>query len=200
MKLAEYEKVKNYTYLEYCDYLQDKCGIGLCDYMTQSWNKNPKVTRTNEGLLAHHKYEDHAIMLSNKEYARNNPFEWQLAENIVYCDYLEHLLLHILICEHPAADKNILEAVGIGGVINYIVPELNDVYSGWQTGKKWQKNCHDAIMDDKDTYLTLLKRFKTTCRSYPHFKEDCLYTSFNEHYGLWSKEQNQELFNEIESL
>ncbi|WP_256365363.1 hypothetical protein [Candidatus Methanomassiliicoccus intestinalis] len=42
MKLAEYEKVKDYTYLEYCDYLQDKYGIGLCDYMTQSWNKNTK--------------------------------------------------------------------------------------------------------------------------------------------------------------
>lgn len=200
MKLAEYEKIKDFTYLEYCDYLQEKYGIGLCDYMTQSWNKNSKVTRTKEGLLAHHKYEDHAIMLSNKEYAMKNPFEWQLAENIVYCDYLEHLLLHILICEYPAEEQNMFEAVGIGGIINFIVPELNDVYSGWQTGKEWQKNCHDLIKDDKDVYLTLLKRFKTSCRLYPHFKEDCLYTSFNERFGLWSKEQNQELFNEIELL
>lgn len=200
MKSDEYEKVKDFTYLEYCDYLQNKYGIGLCDYMTQSWNKNSKISRTKEGLVAHHKYEDHAIMLSNKEYAMKNPFEWQLAENIVYCDYLEHLLLHILICEYPAIDRNMFEAVGIGGVINYIVPELNDVYSGWQTGKTWQKNCYDLIINDKDVYLTLLKRFKTSCRSYPHFKEDCLYTSFNEHYGSWSKGQNQELFNEIESL
>ena len=97
MNLVEYEKVKNLTYLEYCDYLQQKYGIGLSDYMTKSWNKNSKVTRTKDGLLAHHKYEDHAIMLSTKEFAMQNPFEWQLAKNIVYCDYLEHLFLHILI-------------------------------------------------------------------------------------------------------
>lgn len=62
MHLSEYEKVKGFTYLEYCDYLQEKYGIGLSDYMTKSWNKNPKVTRTKEGLFAHHKYEDHAIL------------------------------------------------------------------------------------------------------------------------------------------
>ena len=75
MNLVEYEKVKGFTYLEYCDYLQQKYGIGLSDYMTKSWNKNPKVTRTKDGLLAHHKYEDHAILLSTKEYAMQNPFE-----------------------------------------------------------------------------------------------------------------------------
>ena len=99
MKLQEYEKVKDYTYLEYCDYLQEKYGIGFCDYMTKNWNKNQKVTRTKDGLYVHHKYEDHAIMLSTKEYAMKNPYEWQLKENLVYCDFLEHLLLHILICE-----------------------------------------------------------------------------------------------------
>lgn len=87
MKKTEYEKTKEYTYLEYCDYLQQKYGIGRSDFMTKSWNKNKKVTRTNEGLVAHHKYEDHAIMLSNKEYAMKNPFEWQMAKNIVYSEY-----------------------------------------------------------------------------------------------------------------
>ncbi len=27
MNINEYEKIKNYTYLEYCDYLQNKYGI-----------------------------------------------------------------------------------------------------------------------------------------------------------------------------
>ena len=115
MKLEEYNNVKNFTYLEYCDYLQKKYGIGLCDYMTKSWRKNPKVTRTKDGLIAHHKFEDHAIMLSNPEYAMDNPFEWQLAKNIVYCDYLEHLFLHILICENPSINKNPLKKLGLVG-------------------------------------------------------------------------------------
>ena len=118
--MEEYEKIKNLTYREYCDYLQIKYGIGRSDYMTKSWNKNPKCTRTNEGLFAHHKYEDHAISLADKNHAMFEPFEWQEAINIVYCDYLEHLLLHILICEYPARHRNPKDAVGIGGVINHI--------------------------------------------------------------------------------
>lgn len=200
MNLKEYEKIKNFNYLEYCDYLQNKYGIGLSDYMTSSWNKNSKVTRTNEGLLAHHKYEDHAIMLSNKEFAMQNPFEWQLAKNIVYCDYLEHLLLHILICENPSINKNEFEAVGIGGVINYIVPELNDFYSGWETGQKWRIVCHNKIKEDKDVYMILLKRFKNSCKNYPFYDDNCLYTSFNESFGLWSKKQNEKIFQEIKKL
>lgn len=200
MNLAEYEKVKNYTYLEYCDYLQSKYGIGLSDYMTKSWNKNAKVTRSKDGLIAHHKFEDHAIMLSTKEYAMQNPFEWQLAKNIVYCDYLEHLLLHILICEYPAENHNKFEAVGIGGVINFIVPELNDLYSGWETNQPWRKNCHNLIINDKNVYLVLLKRFKTSCEDYPLYTDDCLYKSYNEQFGLWSSSKNERLYNEIKSL
>lgn len=48
--------------------------------MTKSWNKNTQCTRTKEGLIAHHKYENYAIILSKKEIAMSNPFEWQLAE------------------------------------------------------------------------------------------------------------------------
>lgn len=200
MHLSEYKKVKNFTYLEYCDYLQNKYGIGLSDYMTKSWYKNSKVARTKEGLLAHHKYEDHAIMLSTREFAMKNPFEWQLAKNIVYCDYLEHLFLHILICEYPAEDHNVSEAVGIGGVINFLVPELNDLYSGWKTEQAWRSKCHSLVIKDKKVYLTLLKRFKTTCKDYPLYTKDCLFTSFNEFFGLWSRKRNIKLFKKIAKL
>lgn len=200
MQLSEYEQIKDLTYLEYCDYLQKKYGIGLNDYMTKSWNKNKKVSRTNEGLVAHHKYEDHAIMLSTKENAMQNPFEWQLAKNIIYCDYLEHLFLHILICENPSKDQNESEVVGIGGIINYIVPELNDLYSGWKTNEAWRKNCHDRVVDDKIVYLILLKRFKDSCKDYPLYTEFCLLTSFNDKYGTWAKSNNLGLFDEIINL
>lgn len=197
MNLTEYESIKNFNYIEYCDYLQQKYGIGLSDYMTKSWNKNSKCTRTKEGLLAHHKFEDHAIRLSNKEYAMKNPFEWQLAKNIVYCDYLEHLLLHILICENPATDNDM---VGIGGVINFIVPELNDVYSGWESKQQWQTNCHNLIKNDKNVYLILLQRFNDNADKYPFYTRNSLLTSYNEKYGLWAKSKNKKLFEEIVKL
>ena len=108
--------------------------------------------------------------------------------------------MHILICEYPSENQNDLEAVGIGGVISFIVPELNDLYSGWETGQAWRKNCHNLVINDKDVYLTLLKRFKTSCKNYPFYTKDCLYTSFNERFGLWSRKQNQKLFKEIAAL
>ena len=200
MDKQEYEKVKKFTYLEYCDYLQLKYGIGSCDYMRPSWIKNPKISRSKDGLFAHHKYEDHAIMLANKNFAMRNPYEWQLAKNIVYCDYLEHLLLHILICEYPAKDKNKFEAVGIGGVVNYIVPMLNDYYSGWRTKLTWLKICLDKIEDNIDLYLQLLSRFKKNCNKYPTYTEDCLYKSENAQYGTWDIENNKKLFDKIAKL
>lgn len=36
MNMEEYTHVKDFTYLEYCDYLQKKYGVGLSDYMTKS--------------------------------------------------------------------------------------------------------------------------------------------------------------------
>ena len=196
MNIQEYEKVKNFTYLEYCDYLQQKYGIGLCNYMSENWKKNSKVTRTKDGLYVHHKYEDHAIMLSNPEYAKKNPYEWQMKENLVYCDLLEHLLLHQLICEYPADNKNKNEQVGIGGVVNFIVPELNDVYSGWVSKQPWQQNCHNAIIKDKDVYLQVLKRYKDFHDNNP-FIVKWLLKSYNKQFGLWSDEKNAELYEEI---
>ena len=199
MNLEEYKKVQNYNYVEYCDYLQSKYGAGLCDYMTKSWNKNQKISRTKDGLYAHHKYEDHAILLSNPEYAKKNPYEWQLRENIVYCDLLEHLFLHILICENPSKNKNENEKVGFGGVVNFIVPELNDVYSGWVSKQQWQLNCHNKIINDKNVYMELVKRFKELYDNNLFILKN-LYRSWNEQFGIWSSKNNEDLYEEIYEL
>ena len=200
MNLQEYEKVKNFTYIEYCDYLQMKYGIGLCNYMTPNWNKIPRISRTKEGLFVHHKYEDHAILLSNKRFASLNPFEWQHAENMIYCDYLEHLFLHILIYENPAKNKNMLEAVGVGGIF-IIVSTLNDFYSGWNTEKlEWMRICLNKISNDKKVYLTLLKRFKNSYKNHRKYTDDCLLRSANAQLGTWEYDNNKELFDEIAKL
>ena len=149
MDLLEYEKVKSLSYLEYCDYLQKKYGIGLCNYMTKSWWKNKKATRTSEGLYCHHKFENQALLLSHREYAMQYPYEWQMAENLVYCDLLEHLFLHFLIGD-----------CGSPGVVVFLIPELNDLYSGWKTEEPWRKICHEKVINDKDVYMKLLKRIK----------------------------------------
>ena len=200
MNVEEYNKIKNFTYQEYCDYLVKKYGPGLADYMTSSYNKNKKCSRTQDGLVVHHRYEDHAIMLSHKEFAMKNPFEWQQAKNMVYCDYLEHLFLHILICEYPSPDRNEGEAVGIGGVINFIVPELNDFYSGWRSKQEWKIKMLSLIENDMDVYLELLKRFKHNCYNYPTYTKDCLFSSLGNEFGVWNIKNNRELFEKIKNL
>ena len=200
MNMKEYLQVKDYTYLEYCDYLQKKYGIGLSDYMTKSWNKNPKCTRTKDGLLAHHKMENTMIMLSAKEVAMICPFKWQSKENIVYCDYLEHLLLHILICKYPSPSKIKGVDVGIGGVVNFLVPELNDLYSGRETSQKWRKTCHDKVANDKDVYMALLKQFVDNEKDRSDLNIEVLFSSFSESYGTWDSKKNTPLYREISNL
>lgn len=200
MKMAEFEKVKEMTYGDYCDYLQTKYGFGLADYMTKSFSKNPKVSRTSEGLIAHHKAEDKMIMLSTIEYAKICPFEWQQKENIVYCDYLEHLLLHVLICKYPSPEKHPLADVGIGGVVDFIVPELNDLYSGWVSKQPWRANCHSKVIQDKAVYIEILRMFVAYLKVERQIGKEVLHTSFNEKFGLWSKDMNTNIFMEIDQL
>ena len=168
--------------------------------LIKSFNKNQKVPRTSDGLIAHHKAEDKMIMLSTKAFAEMCPYEWQLKENIVYCDYLEHLFLHVLICKYPSPEKLPIADVGIGGVVNFIVPELNDLYSGWVTKQPWRLNCHRLVENDKDVYLAILQIFVDYIKSERNFNENLLHTSFNEEFGGWSRKQNKELFSEIDSL
>ena len=201
MNITEFEKVKEMTYLEYCDYLQNKYGIGRADYMTKSFNKNPKVSRTSEGLFAHHKAEDKMIMLSTKAFAEMCPFEWQKKENIVYCDYLEHLLLHVLICKYPSPDKVPMADVGIGGVTNFLVPELNDLYSGWTPSQQWRINCQNAIMEDLEVYLAILELFTDYLQTERDYHDKTLlHTSANEAYGTWSTSKNTVLYSKIDTL
>jgi len=200
MKIAEFKEVKEMTYEAYCDYLQAKYGIGLADYMTRSFNKNQRVSRTSEGLIAHHKAEDKMILLSTKAFAKKYPYEWQQKENIVYCDYLEHLLLHVLICMYPSQARIPDTDVGIGGVITFMVPELNDLYSGWVSNQAWRVKCHNRVIEDKDVYLEILKMLIDYLKKERELDKDILHTSFNEQFGIWSKEKNSTLFAEIDRL
>lgn len=206
MNYAEYEKVKKLSYYEYCDYLQNKYGIGKANYFYPSWNKNKKVSRTSEGLIAHHKMETEACLLSTPSIARNFPYEWQKAENIVYCDYLEHLFLHILMseineCQDEDMDDNIPNIRYPGGILEFLIPELNDVYSGWETKMQWRKNCYEKIIKDKNVYLALVKRFKLIIEKQEGFiSEEQIYKSYNEQFGLWLSDKNKRLYEEMRKV
>ena len=161
MNYQEYFKCSTMTYREYCKYLQDKYGIPKNSYYNEQYNKN-RNSRTSEGLVIHHICEDIKPNLSNKEVAKSCDFSYQLPENLCYCDYLEHLFLHILITEYPNEETD--DVVGIGGSANYLIPELNNLFSGYipeQSSKKYVYviNCFNRVKDDFITYKYLIGRF-----------------------------------------
>ena len=162
------------TYKELVSYLLSKYGKVPGDYFsTKSCkSKNKKISRTAEGLYVHHIDEDKAIMLSTDKFAVENPFEYQKADRLVYCDILEHLMLHIKIVEEPRrADANPLEIPGIGGAINFICKQINDCYSDYEFSQPLMIKIRDMIKDSFEDYITILKRFLSVAEKKPEYSQ-----------------------------
>ena len=167
-----YESMLKMNYQDIVSALLKKYGSAKHNYFkdTACKIKNPLVTRTNEGLFCHHIDEDKAIMLCNDKFAVNNPFEYQKADRLVYCNFLEHLLLHVKIAENPSPDANENELPGIGGAINFICKELNDIYSGKEFADDWRKNVADKVKDSFDDYITILRYLWNVVEKSPLYK------------------------------
>ena len=167
-----YESMLKTNYQDIVSALLKKYGSAKHNYFkdTACKIKNPLVTRTNEGLFCHHIDEDKAIMLCNDKFAVNNPFEYQKADRLVYCNLLEHLLLHVKIAENPSPDANENELPGIGGAINFICKDLNDIYSGKKFSDEWGKNVADKVKDNFDDYIIILRYLWNIVEKNPVYK------------------------------
>lgn len=167
-----YESMLKTNYQDIVSALLKKYGSAKHNYFkdTACKIKNPLVTRTNEGLFCHHIDEDKAIMLCNDKFAVNNPFEYQKADRLVYCNLLEHLLLHVKIAENPSPDANENELPGIGGAINFICKDLNDIYSGKKFSDEWRKNVADKVKDNFDDYIIVLRYLWNIVEKNPVYK------------------------------
>lgn len=162
----EIDKELAMSYDELCDYLLRKYGAAKYDFFVNEScrSKNRKVTRTDEGLFCHHMDEDKAIMLSDTRWAVKNPFEYQKANRLVYCNALEHLILHIKIATEPKKEgANEKELQGIGGAINFLIPELNHCYSGYEYKRQYEKNIYGLVANNFDGYIRILKYFINNC-------------------------------------
>lgn len=167
-----YESMLKMSYQDIVSALLKKYGSAKHNYFkdTACKAKNPLVTRTNEGLFCHHIDEDKAIMLCNDKFAVNNPFEYQKADRLVYCNLLEHLLLHVKIAENPNPDANENELPGIGGAINFICKDLNDIYSGKEFADEWRKNVANKVKDNFDDYIIILRYLWNIVEKNPIYK------------------------------
>lgn len=152
----------NMTYYEMVDYLIQKYGGARYDYFStpECKSKNPKVTRTDEGLFCHHIDEDKGGNLSQKGHAMRQPYEWQKKERLVYCNVLEHLILHIKIAvlrqRHPFSEPNDIPLFFTTGGIFMVCQTINDMFGNKGIKVQWRKKCFEEIRDNYQEYILLL--------------------------------------------
>ncbi|AVN65163.1 hypothetical protein CG002_02210 [Mesoplasma florum] len=194
--MTEIEYLLSLNYVECCEELIKKYGNVPGDYFLdeECTKKNNKITRGKEGLYIHHIDEDKAIMLSHPNFARMNPITFQKAERLVYCNLLEHLVLHIKIFEFPNKNKNKNESVGVGGIYNFIVPELNDIYAGIQYKQVWKQEVIRTVLPLKDDYFKCIKKLINLNFRYP------LCTSFIYNSHIWNEKNNKKIYKDLKKL
>ena len=156
----EYAAELSMSYDQLVKHLLQKYGKAKGDYfLTETCaSKNENITRTGEGLYCHHIDEDKAILLSDNRCARMNPFQYQKADRLVYCNILEHLILHIKIVETPKGENaNRGEIQGIGGALCFITKQINDYYNGYDFKRQYMITTMGFIKDNFSDYIEILK-------------------------------------------
>jgi len=158
----EYAKELKMSYRELCSYLQSKYGMSDYDYFPnkECKTKNRKVSRTAEGLFCHHTFEDRYDNLSIPQQARYYPYDAQKKENLAYCNYLEHLILHLKINANARSEfkyvfdiNHFFNSLGFFWIIN----EINDLYRNNGSSQEWRNNCYLAIKDSFEDYVSILR-------------------------------------------
>lgn len=193
------KRILNLSYEEYVNELKEKYGLVPGNYFLNDTyrSKNTKITRGKEGLFIHHIDEDKAILLANPHYAKTKPFSFQEANRLVYCNLIEHLILHIKIIEHPHPNRYPNEDVGVGGVFGCIIPELNDIYSGIKYKLEWKNAVIEKVIDLKKEYLECIKYLMKMERN---FALENYLISFSYWMGTWDIKNNQDIFETIQTI
>ena len=168
MNATELQKEMAMTYDELTAYLQNKYGKPSRAYFcTNECKTKSPITRTDEGLFIHHIKETEVDNLQDKNQAKANPWEYQESDNLCYCNYLEHLILHIKINIMRSAQA---DALAFDGVINHIVPDLNYIYldNPVETAKNrlWRNKVKEIIIDNYNEYQEILQIWVDAVKNY----------------------------------
>src|SRR5699024_10731170 len=118
--MSNYQKYKyllSKTYEETVNFLLQKYGPAQDDYFRESSYQRfidgeiknitkGKYSRTNEGLYCHHIDEIKDLNISNQKYIKKYKysFEYQKKERLVFCDLIEHTILHVLITKETSEE------------------------------------------------------------------------------------------------
>ena len=147
--------VWNLSYKEYVQHLLKKYGPAEHDYFDDKGNFTASRT-WSDGLECHHIDEDKIPNLSD-DYAYLTYPQYQKADRLVYCNRIEHLILHIKIAQIPIDDSSKRQITYFNSGVELLIRRLNDGYSGYLTEYDWNSRVHFRIRNWSFLYLQVLK-------------------------------------------
>ena len=163
MLREEFFKEMAMPYEELVSYLIKKYGPAEYDYFCNKSCKtvNKKVKRTAEGLICHHVREDVGVNLNSAYQGGLQPWDWQRKENLVYCNWIEHLILHIKIAvfrqRAELKEQYDIRYFFTSGGVFMICSDINDAFMLDGTTIAWRQRCYQEIRDNYQEYILLLK-------------------------------------------
>ncbi|QLL36899.1 MAG: hypothetical protein RCH30_2900 [Candidatus Phytoplasma australasiaticum] len=141
------------TYNQIIEVLLDKYGEVPGNYFLdrQCTKTNENIKRSSEGLQIHHIKENEMKGLSNPEFAQKAPFSYQMGSNLVYCNLLEHFLLHCKIWDHSTNPLQI--DVGKNGA-QILLNELEKIHfaNAWQYQNYKRKSAQKIFFQKKSFF------------------------------------------------
>lgn len=170
----EYKDLLSKTYDEAVRCLLQKYGFAQDDYYREKsyqrfMNGEIKIikkigSRTSEGLYCHHIDENKALKISDPSFIKRNkiPFEYQKKDRLVYCDLIEHAILHVLIAKETNFE------FGYPGYEVYIKPNIEK----WYIEKiipdlDWEMHClYKSFLNPEEAVNILKEMQKTLGESY----------------------------------
>ncbi|GAA3720725.1 hypothetical protein GCM10022378_08430 [Salinicoccus jeotgali] len=165
-KKDEYFALLSKTYNEAVEFLLDKYGAAEDDYYREkSYGRflngeiksiaKGKFSRSLEGLECHHISENKYLNMTNGGFIRrqNIPFEYHKKENLVFCDIVEHAILHTLIAKETSLE------FGYPGYKEFLRPKIADWYvkKDIPQKSKWHIACYHKAYLTPEEALDLLE-------------------------------------------
>lgn len=177
-KLNEYLALCELPYEEALDVLNLKYGTVTDNYFKEESYKEflrgaikaPRsgdYSRYSEGLYCHHVDEDRYINLSNPTYckAQKVAFVHQRKNNLIYCDFFEHLILHAII---SSSSKKGMTWFGYGGYEIMFEYVLEWYYIG-NIPQAQNRTYYDTAIIDKESLKVLLYKLNDMLGSFGFF-------------------------------
>lgn len=161
-RVNDYYKLLELSYDEAVEHLLNKYGAVIDDYYREkSYVRflkgeiksvaKGKFTRTSDGLYTHHIDEFTKLNLANYGYIKQfkYSFEYQKKERLVYCDLIEHAILHVLIIKETHRNDSHFDPFEYSlsrppGYNTHLQPNIILWYIDENIPKKqWEINCYN---------------------------------------------------------